>query len=167
MILVCRVPCDGLIIEKACTLSLFRRPRSSSWWARCYVEGEKGKDWRWSTHIGTSEPDSETRALASARDRLITPLGQRPPRRRRMRGANMTIYFVRAGDRIKIGITGEIKGRLAKMKSDSSVPLELLGSRVGGLGAERALHVKFAAHKVHGEWFQATAEIVAEASLRP
>ena len=65
----------------------------------------------------------------------------------------MSVYFIRAGAFIKIGITGDILLRLTKMQSDSAERLEVLGLMDGGRADEQALHEKFRAFHARGEWY--------------
>jgi hypothetical protein len=71
------------------------------------------------------------------------------------------LYFVRAGDALKIGRTTNIAARLAKMQVDNHEELNcLLLARGQGL-AERAWHRHLRAHRIRGEWFRWTPEIEA------
>lgn len=76
-----------------------------------------------------------------------------------------SIYFIRckATGLVKIGLSGNPRSRLSKMQSDSPGELEVLGIEPGGLERERALHNRFADHRIRGEWFSPTAEILAHA----
>jgi hypothetical protein len=74
------------------------------------------------------------------------------------------IYFIQAGPRgpIKIGHTRrDIELRLADLQTGNGMALTLLGSIPGGPSLERELHKRFASDLSHGEWFSASAELVA------
>lgn len=73
------------------------------------------------------------------------------------------IYFVRAGEngRVKIGRTGHVPRRLAKMQTDSGEKLNLLGVIVGSAAVERDLHDKLSEFRAQGEWFDAAPELLA------
>lgn len=64
------------------------------------------------------------------------------------------VYFVAAGQQVKIGVAKNIRARLAGLQTSSPVPLRLLAFAPGGLAEERAYHREFAAHRLLGEWFE-------------
>lgn len=67
------------------------------------------------------------------------------------------IYFVQAGGDgglVKIGFASNLTGRLASMRTDSSVPLAVLGSHAGTMADEKAIHRLFSEHRHRGEWFR-------------
>lgn len=69
------------------------------------------------------------------------------------------VYFIKAGEFIKIGYTSSttIKGRLGSLQSGYPTPLTVLGV-MDGLGpTEMAVHDLLAKHRVSGEWFSACA----------
>jgi len=73
------------------------------------------------------------------------------------------IYFVRplgcAGP-IKIGYAkNDVVGRIKQLQTGSHVILELFHTIKGSLLEEKALHSKFAARRLHGEWFEDCSEI--------
>ena len=60
------------------------------------------------------------------------------------------VYYIRFGDRIKIGTTGNLTGRLMTLPHD-----ELLATEPGGIELEKQRHRQFAADLVAGrEWFR-------------
>ena len=61
------------------------------------------------------------------------------------------IYFIRFGDRVKIGYTTKLERRLKQLPHD-----EVLAVVPGSRDDERALHARFAAFRVTGEWFTYT-----------
>jgi hypothetical protein len=80
------------------------------------------------------------------------------------------IYFVQceATKLVKIGVTNDVRRRMAMLATGSAAPLKLLGIAEGDAEAESDLHQRFAAQRVRGEWFQIDAEIDAEiAKLTP
>ncbi len=71
------------------------------------------------------------------------------------------VYFIRAGDGpIKIGTTQRLRGRLAEIQATAPVELRVLLYVPGGLHEERAIHERFRAARLHGEWFRATPELL-------
>lgn len=78
------------------------------------------------------------------------------------------VYFIQHGatvsGAIKIGTTqGNPYARLRALQTGAPEPLRLLAAIDGGPLEERALHQRFAAHRLRadGEWFAASAELLA------
>ncbi|UFS59043.1 GIY-YIG nuclease family protein [Subtercola endophyticus] len=66
------------------------------------------------------------------------------------------VYYVRAGERIKIGTSANPRGRLAQLHFD-----ELLAFERGDRHLERRRHAQFGAHRVAGsEWFAVHDELL-------
>ena len=81
---------------------------------------------------------------------------KRPPRK-------PVVYFVQAENGlIKIGSTNYIEDRMKSLSSQSPLGLTLLATVRGDRAKEFAYHLRFAAHRLHGEWFQRCPEIEAE-----
>jgi hypothetical protein len=78
--------------------------------------------------------------------------------RRSRRG---TIYFVRAGERVKIGFTQNLKRRLSQLQTFFPYPLELLMSVPGSLLMEQELHRVFSELNITREWFLPGPELLA------
>lgn len=74
----------------------------------------------------------------------------------------MPVYFVQAGPMgpIKIGFAASVAARIGKMQADNPYPLTLLAQVDGGAPEETALHTKFEAHRMRGEWFFAVPVIL-------
>ena len=71
------------------------------------------------------------------------------------------VYFIQAsGGLIKIGCTRDLRKRWANLRTLIPVDLTLLGSIPGYRDIEHALHVRFEASRVHGEWFKPSPEIL-------
>jgi len=71
---------------------------------------------------------------------------------RRLRKAHPTtsvVYYVRFGDRVKIGYSTNLDGRLKAIPHD-----EVLATEPGTIQDERARHAAFADLRVTGEWFR-------------
>lgn len=80
----------------------------------------------------------------------------------------MTVYFIRAiggHGPIKIGESDSVPERLALLSSSSPFPLEVLATLPGGSSEERQLHGVFAPVRLHGEWFEPTASLLALVEL--
>lgn len=75
------------------------------------------------------------------------------------------VYFIEAVGvgLIKIGLANCVRKRLASLTPASPVPLRLMcktpTDRVGTL--EKELHVRFAEHRAHGEWFRVAPDLTA------
>jgi hypothetical protein len=70
------------------------------------------------------------------------------------------VYFLRAGDAIKIGYTTNLAARKRALETASSVPLELLASIPGDRSEEARLHREWGHLHIRGEWFQADEELL-------
>jgi hypothetical protein len=74
-----------------------------------------------------------------------------------------TIYFIGGTiGAIKIGFTTTLDVRLRRLRANSPIPLSILASKQGVAWDERAYHQLFAAHRLHGEWFDRHPDILAE-----
>lgn len=65
------------------------------------------------------------------------------------------VYFVRFSDRIKIGWSGNPRGRFKNIPHD-----EVLAIVPGTMEDERQMHAMFARFRVTGEWFQAKRDLL-------
>jgi hypothetical protein len=85
-------------------------------------------------------------------------------RRRGQRGPQTAtgevVYFVRAGEAVKIGRTVNLESRLRSLGTASAVPLELLAAVPGGRQLEAELHREWRHLHIRGEWFRAEAELL-------
>lgn len=63
------------------------------------------------------------------------------------------VYFIEAGDFIKIGYTTSPVVRVIKMRTDCPWPIKILHHEPGTFKDEKALHRRFEAHRANGEWF--------------
>lgn len=70
------------------------------------------------------------------------------------------IYFIAAGDFVKIGFTTSPVGRIRSIKTATPLPLKILHHQRGTMKQERELHRRFAAIRVRGEWFRKTPELL-------
>ncbi len=71
------------------------------------------------------------------------------------------IYFIQSGNGpIKIGYSIQIENRLPTMQSGNPCPLTLLKTVFGGQSEELAIHRKFKAIRIRGEWFEPTSELL-------
>ncbi len=72
------------------------------------------------------------------------------------------VYFVQSheGGPIKIGYTTHLKKRLAKMRTDSPQPLNVLFAVDASMLEERGFHSIFTETRAHGEWFEPTSELL-------
>jgi hypothetical protein len=70
------------------------------------------------------------------------------------------LYFIRAGNAVKIGRTVNIVNRLGKMQADNHEELDCI-LLLNGRGQDEALwHKTFSRLRIRGEWFARTAELV-------
>lgn len=74
--------------------------------------------------------------------------------------SKMVVYFVRAGELIKIGYTSNLEKRIASLSNMSPIPIELIGSLLGDKHVEKEVHNRFAHLRHHGEWFRADKKLL-------
>lgn len=91
------------------------------------------------------EPEADAPAVTDAQVAQRTPRG--------------LVYFVRFGDRVKIGFTTNLTQRMAVIPHD-----EILATQPGSLQDEARCHAAFAADRLIGEWFKATPDLLAFAA---
>lgn len=73
------------------------------------------------------------------------------------------VYFLQRPDTraVKIGFAADVGQRFDQLNGANDVELVLLAVMPGVKRDERALHVRFAAHHKHCEWFHPAPEIIA------
>jgi hypothetical protein len=69
--------------------------------------------------------------------------------------ARRWVYFIQAdtGGPIKIGISRDVERRRGELQRAERQPLKVLATFEGTIQDESAMHARFAAHRLHGEWF--------------
>jgi hypothetical protein len=70
-------------------------------------------------------------------------------------GSTLQVYYMRLGNRCKIGWTSNLRRRLKAVQ-----PEELLATEPGGVVTEAERHEQFAALRVVGEWFRYEGSLV-------
>ncbi|WP_027517823.1 GIY-YIG nuclease family protein [Bradyrhizobium sp. WSM1417] len=71
------------------------------------------------------------------------------------------VYFVRAGEFIKIGSAADVRQRLINVQTGCPFTLEPLLVLRGGAARERQLHSRFRAGHIRGDWFRLTDDLLA------
>jgi len=71
------------------------------------------------------------------------------------------VYFIEGAGRIKIGVAQDPQSRLDALQTGSPVPLNILAVCEGGYERESELHQRFVSSRLYGEWFYASAELMA------
>lgn len=66
------------------------------------------------------------------------------------------VYYAQFGDRIKIGVTSQLRSRMGDIPHD-----RLLVTEPGGREVETRRHEQFAAYRLTGEWFRAAFPLMA------
>lgn len=66
-----------------------------------------------------------------------------------------TVYFIRFGDRVKIGWTSNLTQRMADLPHD-----EILGTVPGSMKDEKRAHAAWKHLRITGEWFHASPELL-------
>jgi hypothetical protein len=78
----------------------------------------------------------------------------------------MTVYFVRKNTDpfgpIKIGFTRKMEARLEQLNRAVDGGVFVFASCEGGAAREREFHQKLAAHRLEGEWFSPSDEVLSE-----
>lgn len=64
------------------------------------------------------------------------------------------VYFVRAGDAVKIGWSKDVASRVRSIQVANAQEVELVALVEGGEAEERELHDLFAPHHIRGEWYR-------------
>jgi transposase len=103
-------------------------------------------------------PNSAAAALASI---VGKPDPSRPlPKARVRRGV---VYFLKNGtrDRVKIGFTEDIRGRVASLQGASAGKVVVLGTIPGTRKTEMKMHARFAQYRQRGEWFRVAGTLAA------
>lgn len=98
--------------------------------------------------------DDERRARDAERKRRLRSVLRGSP--------SMVVYFIQegAGGPVKIGFTRYLASRIAALQTGRKERLALLGTRPGGFAEEQALHRRFAAYRLEGEWFRPVPEVL-------
>jgi hypothetical protein len=92
----------------------------------------------------------------------VQPAVPRQPIQAR-RDGKCYVYFIGGeGTPVKIGLSNQPYERLAALQTAHWCKLSILAKVEGKLADEKALHARFAAHRLHGEWFTRCPEIDAE-----
>lgn len=76
------------------------------------------------------------------------------------RVANKT-YIIRCRPFVKIGMTVDVEARFRQLLATNPFDLEMVAILAGGRAVERALHLRFAAHRHRDEWFREEGELAA------
>ena len=72
------------------------------------------------------------------------------------------LYFVAAGNAVKIGRTTNFNGRLRHIQAHNHEPVECLLLLEGQGWREKDLHRRYQSRRLRGEWFERCPEIEAE-----
>jgi hypothetical protein len=71
------------------------------------------------------------------------------------------VYFVQAGEHVKIGTSTRTEARLSQAQTMNALPVKLIGTVRGDRRLEKVLHKRFDHLRVQGEWFAASLELLA------
>lgn len=88
-------------------------------------------------------PEQMARMEAGVREEVATGKGMN------WHCPNPVVYYMRVGNRIKIGYSQNLAGRMVNLAAE-----ELLGYESGDQKLERHRHRQFKAYHVHREWFE-------------
>lgn len=72
------------------------------------------------------------------------------------------VYFLRCDSSglIKIGVSTNVAHRVSAIQSGSPTQMTLLATEEGGQEREKQLHDTYAEHRVRGEWYRPTDELL-------
>lgn len=132
-----------------------KRGRRSGIWCAAWYDPQ-AKTVRYKSLATRDEQEAEQRLLAMVAGQVT--VHRLPPAQ-----APTLVYFIR-GDvgGIKIGASHDPQGRLVDFQRCSPIPIALVATAPGGYDLEREYHKRFAAHRLHGEWFAPHPDILAE-----
>lgn len=72
-------------------------------------------------------------------------------------------YFAGNDEMVKIGFSRDVHVRMQSMRREADLDwIQLFATARGGKYREAYYHQKFAAHRLHGEWFARHPDILAE-----
>lgn len=106
--------------------------------------------------LDTDDPDLAERAVEAGRKRYAASLEEPdlpkpeygpPPREPRQEASR--VYYMRIGNRVKIGFSTNLIERVKTIN-----PEELMAVEPGGQDVERRRHGQFCQLRTHGEWFE-------------
>lgn len=110
--------------------------------------------------LTTPEEQAAYRAEEEAR---MAPIRAARAEQARLR-ARRWVYFMQERENpsapIKIGISRDVERRRNELQRTERVILSCLASFEGTIKDEQAMHVRFAAHRLHGEWFSPAPELL-------
>ena len=145
--------------------SSLKRVKRPNGWGSTYLR----KDGRWVGEWQEQTPEGPKRRFVYARTRDAAEQKMRTARGEPLlsdvdfdNGSN--VYFIQAatGGPIKIGVSSDVKKRLTALQMCCPVPLRVLHTIPGGgHSLETELHKRFAAWRLHGEWFDNVGELMA------
>lgn len=78
----------------------------------------------------------------------------------------MVVYFMYSAGRVKIGFSNGLRERQLQMKASGPFPPVVVLVVKGTEESERQLHAKFAAERLHGEWFKLSSKLRSFLSYR-
>jgi hypothetical protein len=88
--------------------------------------------------------------------------------RRRLKARRWVYFMQERGTTtapVKIGISRDVERRRGERQRAEGIILSVLATMEGTVKDEQAFHQRFAAHRLHGEWFTPAPEILAQAAL--
>jgi hypothetical protein len=144
--LAARIRASGLAIEHRRQLAL----DETSWTA--FLETLKSPDQR--------AAEATERALALIAGKMKKPERiSKLPKVTREDG-DLTIYFVRTANRIKIGSAKDAQKRIQQLSTGNAGKLKLIGTLKGDAALEEEMHRRWAHLHIRGEWFRASRDLM-------
>lgn len=119
---------------------------SEHWFARVYVEAHRVEQYG----VEITEDILRNILLCFHRDWMeqLEAIKERDKQTDKERDVSV-VYYMRIGERVKIGTTTNLKKRMASIG-----PEELLATEPGWYDLEKQRHAQFTHYRVKGEWFR-------------
>lgn len=103
------------------------------------------------------EADQNELLAALLRERSMTP--EEKQLREVKRAEQGYVYFIKAGNMVKIGFSTDVVSRLDGLSTGNHRKLKLLSAMPATKHTETFMHKTFAAQRDHGEWFRIEGEL--------
>lgn len=84
------------------------------------------------------------------------------------RKPSVFIYVIQCNDLIKVGIAGDVYGRLAELQVGNPYPLRVLGywRAVNAIQEEEIIHVHLEKYRERGEWFRLPKDMLDKIAMK-
>ena len=111
---------------------------------------------------------AEQAAYLAEEDKRMAPIRAERAEKLRFRSRRWVYFMQERGNPaapIKIGISRDVERRRGELQRAERVILTCLASFEGTIRDEAEMHARFAAHRLHGEWFAPAPEILSHVAV--